>query len=65
MSALQGVLQSRPMRVLDANRGMILPLGATLLIFVLLQPLPTQLMDVLLSANITVSVGGGGSTRKR
>ena len=55
MPALQGVLQSRPMRLLDANRGMILPLGAMLLIFVLLQPLPTQLMDVLLSANITVS----------
>ncbi len=55
MAAMQGILQSRPMRLLEANRGMILPLGATLLIFVLLKPLPTGVLDVLLSANITIA----------
>ncbi|HSW44752.1 MAG TPA: flagellar biosynthesis protein FlhA, partial [Phycisphaerae bacterium] len=43
------------MRLFESNRGMILPMGAMLLIFVLLKPLPTSILDILLSANITVS----------
>ncbi len=48
-------LESRPLRWLEKNRGILLPLGATALIFVLLVPLPTALLDVLLAANITLA----------
>ncbi len=50
-----GVLQSAPARWIEKNRGMLVPLSATALIFVLLVPLPTQLLDLLLAANITLS----------
>ncbi len=55
MAAVQGILQSRPLRLLETHRGMILPIGATLLIFVLLKPLPTGVLDILLSGNITIA----------
>lgn len=50
-----GILQSRPFQLLEKHRGMALPLGATLLIFVLLVPLPTPLLDLLLAGNITLA----------
>ena len=43
------------MRWLEANRGVFLPLGAIMLLFVLLVPLPPALLDLLLSANITIA----------
>jgi len=49
------LLESRSVKWLERNRGMILPLGATLLIFVMLRPLPTSLLDLLLAGNITLS----------
>ncbi|MGB4259808.1 MAG: flagellar biosynthesis protein FlhA, partial [Phycisphaerae bacterium] len=51
----EALLQSRPVRFLERNRGLLLPLGATALIFVLLVPLPPALLDIFLSANITIS----------
>ncbi len=51
----EAVLASRPAVWLEKNRGMLLPLGATALIFVLLVPLPTGVLDLLLSANIAMS----------
>ncbi|HOW73148.1 MAG TPA: flagellar biosynthesis protein FlhA [Phycisphaerae bacterium] len=48
-------IQSKPFKWLESNRAMLLPLGATLLIFVLLVPLPTQMLDVLLAGNITLA----------
>ncbi len=53
--ATAAVLQSGPVRWLEKNRGMLLPLGATGLIFVLLVPLPTSLLDILLAGNIALS----------
>ena len=49
------VLQSRPFQLVERHRGLVLPVAATTLIFVLLVPLPTGLLDVLLSANIALS----------
>lgn len=43
------------MRWLEVNRGLAVPISATMLIFVLLVPLPTQLMDVLLAGNVTLA----------
>lgn len=51
----EAILQSGPIRFVERNRGLLLPLGATGLIFVLLVPLPTGLMDIFLAGNITVS----------
>ncbi|GMU20971.1 MAG: flagellar biosynthesis protein FlhA [Phycisphaerae bacterium] len=51
----EAILASRPIRFLERNRGLLLPLGATALIFVLLVPLPTSLLDMFLAANITLS----------
>ncbi|MEP0841988.1 MAG: flagellar biosynthesis protein FlhA [Phycisphaerae bacterium] len=51
----EAILQSRPVRFVERNRGLLLPLGATALIFVLLVPLPTGLLDVFLSGNITIA----------
>ena len=45
----------RPLRMIEANRGLIFPIVATSLILVILIPLPTWLMDFLLAVNITVS----------
>jgi len=53
--ASPAVLQSRPLQWLQHNRGMLMPIGATLLIFVLLVPMPTGVLDFLLSANITLA----------
>ncbi|UCD30754.1 MAG: flagellar biosynthesis protein FlhA [Planctomycetota bacterium] len=52
---METALQSRPLRLIEQYRGMTLPLGATALIFVLLVPLPTALLDFLLAANITLA----------
>ncbi len=41
---------------LHENRGMLFPLACIGLLFVLLVPLPTQVLDLLLVLNITVSV---------
>src|SRR5690242_21415181 len=41
---------------LAANRGMVFPLALMALLMVILVPLPTQVLDVLLVANITLSV---------
>ena len=49
------VLDSRPIKAIEKYRGLLVPFGATLLIFVLLVPLPTSLMDMLLAGNITLS----------
>src|SRR5512139_2365055 len=49
------VLQSRPFKLLEQYRGLLVPVGATLLLFVLLVPLPTSLLDFLLAFNITLS----------
>ncbi len=48
-------LESRPVKWMQRNRGILLPLCATSLLFVLLVPLPTGLLDVLLAANITLA----------
>jgi flagellar biosynthesis protein FlhA len=43
-------------RAIHANRGMIFPLAFISLLLVILVPLPTQILDFLLVANITISV---------
>jgi len=48
--AEEPILQSRPLKLVEKYRGMLLPLGAMALIFVLLIPLPTPLLDFLLAA---------------
>ncbi len=50
-----GLLESRPFKWMERNRGMVMPLSATLLIFVMLRPLPTSMLDLLLAGNITLS----------
>ncbi len=55
MATSPALLQSAPAKWLEKNRGMILPIGATSLIFVLLVPLPPLLMDIMLAGNITLS----------
>ena len=42
-------------RAVGRHRGLLLPIGAAALIFVVLVPLPTVLIDVLLAANITLA----------
>jgi flagellar biosynthesis protein FlhA len=49
------IFDSRPVRMIQKHRGLVVPIGATMLIFVLLVPLPTQLMDVLLAGNVTLA----------
>src|SRR5512143_3410970 len=51
----EAILQSRPIRFIERNRGLLLPLAATALIFVMLVPLPTGLMDIFLAGNITIA----------
>ncbi len=51
----EGILASRPMKWVESNRGLLLPIGAMSLIFVLLVPLPTALLDILLAGNITLA----------
>ncbi|MHC4799188.1 MAG: FHIPEP family type III secretion protein, partial [Planctomycetota bacterium] len=53
--AEESILQSGPLKLVEKYRGMLLPLGAMALIFVLLVPLPTPLLDFLLAANITLA----------
>src|ERR1051325_1155432 len=50
-SSLNPVLQR-----LQANRGMIFPLGFISLLVVILVPLPTFILDFLLIVNVTLSV---------
>ncbi len=50
--------RGNPLTVLQGlarHRGLVFPIGAALLIFVILVPLPAALMDVLLAANITLA----------
>ncbi len=47
--------QSRTFKLAERHRGLLFPLGALSLIFVMLFPLPTFLLDILLSANITLA----------
>ncbi|NLE60063.1 MAG: hypothetical protein GX616_17055, partial [Planctomycetes bacterium] len=49
------ILNSRPFRAIERHRGLFVPIGATLLLFVLLVPLPTQVLDFLLVLNLTLS----------
>src|SRR5690606_12255299 len=49
------ILESRAVRSIQRHRGLIVPIGATMLIFVLLVPLPTSLLDLLLAGNITLA----------
>ncbi|MDM8005665.1 MAG: flagellar biosynthesis protein FlhA [Phycisphaerae bacterium] len=49
------VLNSRPFKLLEHHRGLLVPIGATLLLFVLLVPLPTPVLDFLLVLNLTLS----------
>jgi len=49
------ILNSKPIRLVQQHRGLLVPIGATLLLFVLLVPLPTVLLDLLLAFNITLS----------
>ncbi len=47
--------QNRTYKLAERHRGLLFPLGALSLIFVMLFPLPTFLLDILLSANITLA----------
>src|SRR5512139_1031938 len=49
------VLQSRPFKLLEQYRGLLVPVGASMLLFVLLVPLPTPMLDFLLATNLTLS----------
>jgi flagellar biosynthesis protein FlhA len=40
---------------LHENRGMLFPMALICLLFVILVPLPTQILDVLLILNLTIS----------
>ena len=42
-------------KAIGRHRGLLLPVGAAALIFVILVPLPPALIDVLLAANITLA----------
>jgi len=53
--AIAGLNQNPVLNVLHRNRGLVLPVSAMSLILVILIPLPPALMDVLLSANITLA----------
>ncbi|NLX13229.1 MAG: flagellar biosynthesis protein FlhA [Phycisphaerales bacterium] len=47
--------QSKTFQLAEKHRGLLFPIGALSLIFVMLFPLPTFLLDILLSANITLA----------
>jgi flagellar biosynthesis protein FlhA len=53
--AESAVLNSRPFKLIEHHRGLLVPIGATLLLFVLLVPLPTPVLDFLLVLNLTLS----------
>lgn len=53
--ALADISAFGPIRFIKANRGLFLPMAAVSLILVILVPLPTWLMDFLLTVNITLS----------
>jgi len=55
MASVAPILNTRTFRWLERNRSILLPLSATLLIFVMLRPLPTWLLDILLAGNITLA----------
>lgn len=50
LTANSGLLQ-----LVHRYRGMAFPVGSILLLFVILVPLPTAILDIMLTANITVS----------
>ena len=49
------ILDSRTVQMIQKHRGLVVPIGAMMLIFVLLVPLPTSVLDILLAGNITLS----------
>ncbi len=53
--AVAAVGQNAILTWLNRNRGLIVPIGAVCLIMVILIPLPTELLDVLLALNLTLS----------
>jgi flagellar biosynthesis protein FlhA len=53
---MAGFLDDNPvLRFLEKNRGMLFPAGAAALIFVILIPLPTTMMDFLLLTNVLLT----------
>jgi flagellar biosynthesis protein FlhA len=53
--AQAGFLHSRTLKFVEQYRGLVVPIGATMLLFVLLVPLPTVVLDFLLALNLTLS----------
>ncbi len=54
---MEGVVATNPLlHKLQENRGMIFPLACVALLLVILVPLPTQVLDLLLVINLTLSV---------
>src|SRR5262245_57422379 len=54
---MEGVIATNPLlHKLQENRGMIFPLACVALLLVILVPLPTQVLDLLLVVNLTLSV---------
>ena len=55
MTAKLSTTNSGPLAILYSGRDLILPIAAMSLLFVMLIPLPTGLMDILLAANLAFS----------
>ncbi len=53
--AVMAIGQNGVLNWLHRNRGLIVPIAATSLVLVILVPLPTPMMDILLSCNITLA----------
>ena len=53
--AITAFTESAPFRFLHRHRGVVFPAGALSLVLVILIPLPTWLMDLLLTLNITLA----------
>lgn len=53
--AVAAIAQNSILKTLHSNRGMLAPVAAIALLFVILIPLPTGVLDLLLIGNITLS----------
>ncbi|MGB9623521.1 MAG: flagellar biosynthesis protein FlhA [Phycisphaerae bacterium] len=53
--AIATISDFRAFRFLERHRGMLFPIAAASLLLVILIPLPTWLLDILLTTNITIS----------
>jgi len=53
--AIATISDFRAFRLLERHRGMLFPIAAASLLLVILIPLPTWLLDMLLTTNITIS----------